>query len=71
MNLLNIRRVAWGLKEVDDLRREAGQAVPASAPAAGCGGAACAPKPEAKRASSLSREDIEAITRAVIARLSN
>ena len=37
MNLLNIRRVAWGLKEVDDLRREAGQAVPASAPAAGCG----------------------------------
>ena len=71
MNLLNIRRVAWGLKEVDDLRREAGQTVapaptPAPVPAGGCPSRA----KEERHASSLSREDIEAITRAVIARLS-
>lgn len=67
MNLLNIRRVAFGLKELSELR--------AGAPAPECK-AQVSPAPqtqasqEAKSMSSLSREDIEAITRAVIARLS-
>lgn len=55
MNLINIRRVAYGLKELSDLR--------GSAPATDC----CCDK----AASALSREEIEAITRAVIARLSH
>lgn len=57
MNLINIRRVAFGLRELSDLRAES--------PAPAC---CCAPESEAA-ASSLSREDIEAITRAVLARL--
>lgn len=57
MNLINIRRVAYGLKELSDLR--------GSAPAAGS--SCCCDK----AASALSREEIEAITRAVIARLSH
>ena len=73
MNLLNIRRVAWGLKELSDLRGDSpapaptpaarpvpDAAVPAPIPCGGC---------QEKAASQLSREDIEAITRAVIARL--
>lgn len=67
MNLLNIRRVAFGLKELSEIR--------AGAPAAECK-AQVSPAPQtqvpeaAGGVSSLSREDIEAITRAVIARLS-
>lgn len=60
MNLLNIRRVAFGLKELSDVRREAGQ------PAAP---GACAEKPAVPAASAVTREQIEAITRAVLARL--
>ena len=60
MNLLNIRRVAFGLKELSDVRREAGQPAPA---AAGC------EKTAETAASSVSREEIEAIARAVLARL--
>ncbi len=59
MNLINIRRVAWGLRELDDLR---GGPAPESA-AVQSGG-------DGRAATMLSREDIEAITRAVIARLS-
>ena len=47
MHLINIRRVAFGLKELPELRAEAA----------------------GKSLSSLSREDIEAITRAVLTRL--
>lgn len=50
MNLINIRRVAYGLKELDDLRA----------------GAPAAPAP---CAADVSEADIEAITRAVLARL--
>lgn len=53
-NLINVRRVAWGLKELEDLRAPAGGDAPASEPAA-----------EAP----LTPADVEAITRAVIARL--
>ena len=55
MNLINIRRVAYGLRELEDLRGTPGT----------CRGA------EKKEActSNLSREEIEAITRAVLARL--
>lgn len=60
MNLLNIRRVAFGLKELSDVRRETGQ------PAAP---GACAEKPAVPAASAVTREQIEAITRAVLARL--
>lgn len=66
MNLLNIRRVAFGLKELSQLR--------GSAPApADCDCPAPQPAPaaqEEKLLSSLSSADIEAITRAVIQRLS-
>lgn len=64
MNLINIRRVAYGLKELGDLRG----GVPAPADAS-CGAAPSA-SGGGRAASLLSREDIEAITRAVIARLS-
>ena len=66
MNLLNVRRVAWGAKELSDLRgSNPAPAVPAPAAVPGsCTGC------QDKAASQLSREEIEAITRAVIARLS-
>ena len=60
MNLINIRRVAFGIKELSDIR--------GNNPAPGSD--SCAPCGESKAASSLSRAEIEAITRAVIARLS-
>ncbi len=58
LNLINIRRVACGLREVSDLRGEkpAGEACACSEPVA---------------ASTLSCADIEAITRSVLARLTN
>ena len=67
MNLLNIRRVAFGLKELSELRRNA------PAPQS-CGYTAapkenCPPAAEEKSIAALSREEIEAITRAVLARL--
>ena len=55
LNLINIRRVARGLRELKDLRGDA-PAVPAQ-------------ESGREMASSLSRADIEAITRSVIARL--
>ncbi|MBE6908236.1 MAG: acetaldehyde dehydrogenase (acetylating) [Ruminococcaceae bacterium] len=62
MNLINIRRVAYGLKELSDLRGESPAPEAVSAATCGEGGGE-------RAASLLSREDIEAITRAVIARL--
>ncbi len=58
LNLINIRRVAWGLKEAHQLRQDA----PATAAAPPSSGAAL-------MAAAISPEDIEAITRAVMARL--
>ena len=69
MNLLNIRRVAFGQKELSDIRRDLSGPVPDSAPACAPACGAAAPSQE-KGMASLSREEIEAITRAVIARLS-
>lgn len=62
MNLINIRRVAFGIRELSEIRGNN----PAPE-AASCRNASCS---ESKAASALSREEIEAITRAVIARLS-
>lgn len=67
MNLINIRRVAFGLKELSDIRGSN------PAPTLCC----CEPTPPRyantdtgeKAMSSLSRADIEAITRAVLVRL--
>jgi len=63
LNLINIRRMAVGLRELSDLRKSTSAAVPSaqSAPAAGCSAGAPALRPE----------DIEAIARAVLARISN
>ncbi|MCI5801615.1 MAG: acetaldehyde dehydrogenase (acetylating) [Oscillospiraceae bacterium] len=59
LNLINIRRVAWGVRELEDLRGT----VPAAKPTPSR--PACAPTSPTP----FTREDIEAITRAVIARL--
>ena len=73
MDLINIRRVAYGICELADLR--AASPVPAaSAPAASPAGRTYsynsdAPG-EAARAATYTREDVENITRAVLARLS-
>ncbi len=66
MNLINIRRVAYGLKELSDLRGSS----PTPAPTPVFGGVQSGAASDGRAASMLSREDIEAITRAVIARLS-
>lgn len=69
MNLLNIRRVAFGLKELSEIRGSA--PTPECAPQAPAASRKQAPEPAPEKGmSSLSREDIEAITQAVIARLS-
>lgn len=62
MNLINIRRVAYGLKELSQLRQE-----PQSCPRTE--DTDPAPGKSGESAFSLSPQDIEAITRAVIARL--
>lgn len=65
MHLINIRRVAYGLKELEDLRgNNPAPCTCEGAPA----GSSCSCGSE-KGMGSLSRQDIEAITRAVIARL--
>ena len=73
LNLINIRRVAWGVRELEDLRGKN----PAPPRAAAPGGtlAQSRRKPEAPAVSvppggTLAQEDIEAITRAVMAKLS-
>lgn len=63
LNLINIRRVAYGLKELDEIR--AGYPRPDGCCAgASLGGGCCADE-----SGGVSREEIEAITKAVIARL--
>ena len=67
MNLINIRRVAYGLRELDEIRGSNPRPDGAcAAPRSFCGASAV----ETKSAASLSRMEIEAITRAVIAQLS-
>ena len=73
LNLINVRRVAWGVRELEDLRGKN----PAPPRAAAPGGtlAQSRRKPEAPAVSvppggTLAPEDIEAITRAVMAKLS-
>ena len=65
-NLMNIRRVAFGIKELEEIR--GGNPVPAgnALPAEKC---RCDRQAEEKRITALDRADIEAITRAVLARL--
>ncbi|MDO4492429.1 MAG: acetaldehyde dehydrogenase (acetylating) [Clostridia bacterium] len=63
LNLINIRRVAFGQKELKDLRGNN------PAPGAQSGCACSAPCGGETAASMLSREDIERITRAVLSRL--
>ena len=67
MNLLNIRRVAFGLKELSELRGNA--PAPQSCGCTAAPKESCSPAAEEKSMAALSREEIEAITRAVLARL--
>ena len=60
LHLINIRRVAFGRKELEELRTQS--------PCAGAPSSSCAPCGD-KGLSGLSRQEIEAITRAIIARL--
>ena len=69
MNLINIRRVAYGICELADLRAASPAAAPAGAGAANYSYHSDAPG-EAARAATYTREDVENITRAVLARLS-
>ena len=61
LNLINIRRVAYGLKELSEIR----EGYPAPD---GCSGSTC-PSRTCSTDSGVSRDEIEAITKAVIARL--
>lgn len=74
LNLINIRRVAWGVRELEDLRGNN----PAPPRAGAAGGTTLAesrkkpappPKLEVPPGGTFSPEDIEAITRAVMAKL--
>ena len=60
LHLINIRRVAFGRRELEDLRAMSPCGAATSSPCKSC---------DEKGLSGLSRQDIEAITRAVIARL--
>ena len=62
MHLINIRRVAFGIKELSDIRGN--NPAPDGSCISSCN------RTENKGVSSLSRADIEAITKAVIDRLS-
>ncbi|WP_291244637.1 acetaldehyde dehydrogenase (acetylating) [Fournierella sp.] len=57
LNLFNIRRVAWGLCELDDLRAQAGMAQQP----AGCASGSCA------AGAGLNSSDVERITREILA----
>lgn len=69
MNLINLRRVAYGLREMDEIRGNHPR--PDGGGAAAASGVCSAMQSAAveKSASTLSKAEIEAITRAVIARL--
>ena len=61
LHLINIRRVAFGKREVEDLR--------AMSPCGSAPAASACKSCDKRAASGLSRQEIEAITRAIIARL--
>ncbi len=65
LNLINIRRVAYGIRELDELRRMS----PAPAPSGSPSVASAAERAAAAAGLQVSREDVEKITRAVLARL--
>ena len=65
LNLINIKRVAYGIKELADLRGDKPAPAPVQKPAAAEIPAAA----EAKGASMLTKEDIERITRSILAKL--
>ena len=67
LNLINIKRVAYGIKELADLR--GGNPAPDVPKAAAAPKTAPEPAAEAKGASMLTREDIERITRSILAKL--
>lgn len=62
MNLINIRRVACGVTELSDIRKKYNVPVPEQS-------ACCCRTESAVPASGLTAEDVEAITRAVLAKL--
>ena len=62
MNLINIRRVACGVTELSDIRKKYNVPVPEQTPC-------CYGTESAGQASGLTAEDVEAITRAVLAKL--
>lgn len=62
MNLINIRRVAYGLRELGDLRGQAPVPATADCPRG-------ADRPERSEGPAITEEDIAAITRTVLARL--
>jgi hypothetical protein len=68
MNLINIRRVAWGIKELSQLRADS----PADIAPEQCSVANTntnMPASDVKHASSISREEIEAIVRSVLSKV--
>lgn len=66
-NLINIRRVAWGVRELEELRgSNPVPPVPARQPQVG---SAAVPRFSVPAGGSFSQADVEAITKAVIARL--
>ena len=67
LNLINIKRVAYGIKELADLR--GGNPAPEAPKAGSAQKAAPEPAAEAKGASMLTKEDIERITRSILAKL--
>ena len=67
LNLINIKRVAYGIKELADLR--GGNPAPEAPKAGSAPKAAPEPAAEAKGASMLTKEDIERITRSILAKL--
>ena len=65
LNLINIRRVAYGVKELEDLRREAGQEVSGCTPCCNTNTAECG------SSSGMSAQDIERLAREVLASILN
>ena len=62
MNLINIRRLACGVTELSDIRKKYNVPVPEQTPC-------CCTTESAVKTSGLTAEDVEAITRAVLAKL--
>ena len=70
LNLINIRRVAYGIRELDDLRKMSPAPAASSYAAPSYGSPAAKPETSyGSGADEITRADIEAITKAVLARL--